>query len=106
MPLGGTLDPNDSWMILPSLMSGKGVEEAYAPQVSPTTGASAKPVRLALRALFIKQRLGLTVEKTVGQIREDEDMSFFLGFAAYTSKVPNRLVDDDSYPLCTALREE
>ena len=32
---------------------------------SPTTGAPAKPVSLALGARFIKQRLGLTDEETV-----------------------------------------
>jgi hypothetical protein len=34
----------------------------------------AKPVRLAFGALFIKQRLGLTDEETVEQIRENAYM--------------------------------
>ncbi len=64
------------------------IEEAYAPQFSPTTGAPAKPVRLAFGALFIKQRLGLTDEETVEKIRENVYMQFFLGFAGYSSKPP------------------
>ena len=64
------------------------LEETYAPQFSPTTGAPAKPVRLAFGALFIKQRLGLSDEETVEQIRENAYMQFFLGFAGYSSKAP------------------
>ena len=39
-------------------------------------------------ALFIKQRLGLTDEETVEQIRENIYMQFFLGFAGYSNKAP------------------
>jgi len=45
-------------------------------------------VRLAIGALFIRQRLGLTDEETVEQIRENAYMRFFLGFAGYSSKAP------------------
>jgi Tat protein secretion system quality control protein TatD with DNase activity len=45
--------------------------ESDAPQFNPTTGAPAKPVRLAFGALFIKQLLGWTEEQTVEQIREN-----------------------------------
>jgi len=64
------------------------LEATYAPQFSPTTGDPAKSVRLAFGALFIKQRLGLTDEETVEQIRENAYMQFFLGFAGYSSKAP------------------
>jgi IS5 family transposase len=47
------------------LMPWEELEETYASQFNPTTGAPAKPVRLAFGALFIKQRLGLTDEETV-----------------------------------------
>jgi hypothetical protein len=64
------------------------LEATYAPQFSPTTGAPEKPVRLAFGDLFIKQRLGLTVEETVEQIRENAYVQFFFGFAVYSSKAP------------------
>ena len=51
------------------------------PQFNPWTGAPAKSVRLAFGALFIMQRLGLTDEETVEQIREKAYMQYFLGFA-------------------------
>ena len=88
MPFGGTLDPENRWVIFSSLLPWEELEATYAPQFSSTTGAPAKPVRLAFGALFIKQRLGLTDEETVEQIRENAYMQFFLGFAGYSSKAP------------------
>jgi IS5 family transposase len=67
-----------------------------SPQFSPTTGIPAKPVRLAFGALFIKQRLGLTDEETMEQIRENSYIQFFLGYASYASKAsldPSMMVD-------------
>lgn len=88
VPFGGTLDPENRWVLFSSLMPWEELEATYAPQFSPTTGAPAKPVGLAFGALFIKQRLGLTDEETVEQIRENAYMQFFLGFAGYSSKAP------------------
>ena len=88
VPFGGTLCSDNRWVIFSSLMPWEELEETYAPQFNPTTGAPAKPVRLAFGALFIKQRLGLTDEETVEQIRENAYMQFFLGFAGYSSKAP------------------
>lgn len=88
VPFGGTLDPDNRWVLFSSLMPWEELEETYAPQFSPTTGAPAKSVRLAFGALFIKQRLGLSDEETVEQIRENAYMQFFLGFAGYSSKAP------------------
>ena len=88
VPFGGTLYPDNRWVLFSSLMPWEELEETYAPQFNPTTGAPAKPVRLAFGALFIKQRLGLTDEETVEQIRENAYMQYFLGFAGYSSKAP------------------
>jgi IS5 family transposase len=79
VPSGGSLDPDKRWLIFSSLMPWEEMEETYAPQFNPTTGAgaSAKPVRLLFGALFIKQRFGLTDEETFEQIRKDEYMQFF-----------------------------
>ena len=71
VPFGGTLDPNNRWMLFSSLMPWDEREETSAPQFNPTTGAPTKPVRLAFGALFIKQQLGLSDEETVEQIREN-----------------------------------
>ncbi len=71
-----------------TLMTSDEIETTYASQFSPTTGAPAKPARLAFGALFIKQRLGLTDVETVEQIREKPCIQFFLGFAGYSNKTP------------------
>jgi hypothetical protein len=65
VPFGGTLDPDNRWVIFSSLMPWEELEGTYAPLFNPTTGAPAKPVRLAFGALFVKQRLSLTDEETV-----------------------------------------
>jgi len=39
-------------------------------------------------ALYIKQKLGLTDEETVHQIRENASIQYFLGFAGYVAKAP------------------
>jgi hypothetical protein len=88
VPFGGMLDPENRWVLFATLMPSDEIEEAYAPQFSPTIGAPAKPARLAFGALFIKQRLGLSDEETVEQIRENGYMQFFLSFAGYSSKAP------------------
>jgi len=75
-------------MLFSTLMPWEELEETEAPELSLTTGAPAKPVRLAFGALFIKQRLGLSDEETVEQIRDNAYMPFSLGFAGYSSKSP------------------
>ena len=74
LPFGGTLDPENRWVQLEELMPWGELEEAYALQFSATLGAPAKSVRMAFGALYIKQKLGLTDEETVHQIRENAYM--------------------------------
>jgi len=88
VPFGGRLDPENRWVLFSSLMPWEELGETYAPQFSPKTGAPEKSVRMAFGALFIKQRLGLSDEETVEQIRENAYMQFFLGFAGYSTKAP------------------
>ena len=71
MSFCGALDSDNRWVLFSSLMPWEELEETYAPQFNPTTGAPAMPVRPAFSALFIKQRLGLPDEETVEQIREN-----------------------------------
>ncbi|MCP9909469.1 hypothetical protein KBZ15_06020 [Cyanobium sp. BA20m-p-22] len=64
------------------------LEETYAPHFNPATGAPAKPVRMAYGAYFINQRIGLSNEETVEQIREYAYIAVSLGFAGYSSIAP------------------
>jgi len=87
-PFNITLDPDIRWLLFSTLMPWEDLEESYAPRLNPTTGTPAKNVRLAFGALFLKQRLGLSDEVTVEQIRESAYVQFLLGFAGYSSKSP------------------
>jgi hypothetical protein len=74
VPFGGTLEPNNHWVTFSSLMPWDEpvtARKGDAPEFTLTAGAPAKPIGLAFGALFIKQRLGLTAERTDEQIREN-----------------------------------
>ena len=70
VPLGGMLelDMDNRWVFFSTLMPWEELEGIDAPLFNPTTGAPAKPVRLAFGALLIKQRLGPSDEEPVEQI--------------------------------------
>ena len=51
-------------------------------------GSPAKNVRIALGALIIKERLGLSDEETVEQVRENPYLQYFLGYESYRSEAP------------------
>jgi hypothetical protein len=51
-------------------------------------GPTPYPARLALGALIIKERLGLTDRETVEQIRENPYLQYFIGKSAFTDDVP------------------
>lgn len=70
MLFGGALDPENHWVLFATLLASDEIEEAYVHRFSPTNGAPAKPARLAFDPLFIKQRLGLSDEETIEQIRK------------------------------------
>jgi len=86
VPFGGTLDADKRWVFFSSLMPWEELEETYAPQFNPTTGALAKPVQLTFGALFIKQGIGLSDEKTIEQIRENAYMQFSFALPAIPAR--------------------
>jgi len=88
VPFGGTLDPDNRWLLFSSLMPWEELDETCAPQFNPSTGAPAKSVRLAFGALFIKQRSGFTDEETVEAIQANGYIQYCLGFSGYSSKAP------------------
>ena len=76
-------------MILAKLIPWQEIEKRYAKNFSREgIGAPAKPIRLALGSLIIKEKLGLTDEETVMQIQENPYIQFFLGFESYYEEEP------------------
>lgn len=64
------------------------LEDDYASQFCKGFGAPAKPFRMALGALIIKARLGLTDEELVEQIKENPYLQFFIGLEAFQYSAP------------------
>ena len=84
LPFGGHLDPNNRWVRLADLIPWDEFEESYADQFAQSgQGAPAKPFRLALGALIIKEKLGITDEETVEQIRENHYLQYLVGMEGY-----------------------
>ncbi len=60
-------------------------EEIYHAGLDPDHGAPIKSARVALGALLIKEKLGLTDRDTVAVIQENPYLQFFIGFEEFTS---------------------
>jgi IS5 family transposase len=87
LPFGGHLDSGNRWVRMAKLIPWTEVEQRYEKLFADSgMGAPAKNVRIALGALIIKERLGLSDEETVEQIRENPYLQYFLGYESYRSE--------------------
>ena len=82
------LTGENRWVRLAELVPWEEFENEYAEQFSQGQGAPAKPFRIALGALIIKEKLGTSDEETVEQIRENPYLQYFLGLSEYSDKAP------------------
>ena len=82
LPFGGKLAGDNRWIKLAKLIPWDHLEDDYAGQFCNGFGAPAKPFRMALGALIIKARMGLTDEELVEQIKEYPYLQFFIGLEA------------------------
>ena len=88
LPFGGKLSGENRWVRLAKLVPREQFESEYAEQFSQGQGSPAKPFRMALGALIIKEKLGTSDEVTVEQIRENAYLQNFLGLSEYSDKAP------------------
>ena len=63
-------------------------DEEYAEQLSKQMGAPANSFRMALGALIIKEKLGISDRETVEQIRENPYLQYFIGLSSYKNEAP------------------
>ncbi len=64
-------------------------EEDYPENFPTEMGAPAKSFRMALRALIIKEKLGISDRKTVEQLRENPALQYFIGQSTtYSNELP------------------
>ncbi|NBF40885.1 MAG: IS5 family transposase [Spirochaetes bacterium] len=87
LPFGGSLDPHNRWVRLASIIPWEWIEERYA-RLFAETGAPGKRCRVAVGALIIKQKLGVSDEETVEQIRENPYLQFFIGLEGFSTNPP------------------
>ncbi len=88
MSFGGKLSGDNRWIKLADLIPWDELGDDYAAQFCKGFGAPAKPFRMALGALIIKIRLGLTDEELVEQIKENPYLQFFIGLEAFQYSAP------------------
>ena len=88
IPFGVALDVENRWVKLAAIMPWEKIDELYAGNFPSDKGEEAKSGRLAFGALYIQNRLVITDEETVDQIRETPSMQYFCGFDSYTTEKP------------------
>ena len=88
-PFSGHLRKNNRWVKLAEMIPWEELEEKYAKQFAESgMGAPVKPFRMALGALIIKEKLGLSDEEVVEQIRETPYLRYLVGMEGYQDKEP------------------
>ena len=88
LPFEGKLSPENRWVIMADLIPWSEFENEYAENFSEKMGAIAKPFRMALGALIIKEKLGNSDRETIEQIRENPYLQYFLGMSSYSNDTP------------------
>lgn len=88
LPFGGKLAEDNRWVIMAKLIPWAELEEEYAKKFTLLLGAPAKSSRIALGALIIKEKLGISDRETVEQIRENPYLQYFIGLNSYRNEAP------------------
>ena len=86
LPFSGKLHSENRWVKLAQLVPWKLAEQIYAEAFCGDFGAPALSARVALGALLIKEREGLTDRGTVAAIQENPYMQFFIGLQEFTDE--------------------
>ena len=89
LPFGGRLNPKNRWIQLSKIIPWDEFEDRYAEYFTDeNAGAPAKPFRMALGALLIKEKLSITDRETVEQIIENPYLQFLIGLGSYQDEAP------------------
>ena len=88
LSFGGKLRSDNRWVRLAKLVPWVEIEERYAELFDERIGAPAISARVAVASLIIKEKLRLSDEETVEQIRENPYLQYFLGYGAYSDDPP------------------
>jgi len=86
LPFSGKLRAENRWIKLAEIIPWELADEIYAEAFCDDFGAPALSARVALGALLIKEREGLTDRGTVETIQENPYMQFFIGLEEFTEE--------------------
>jgi hypothetical protein len=86
LPFEGKLSQDNRWVIMANLIPWDEFEEEYAQNFAEDIGAPALPFRMALGALIIKEKLGISDRETVEQIKENPYLQYFIGKKYYSNE--------------------
>ena len=88
LPFGGKLSADNRWVKMAKIIPWSEFEAEYAQNFPTEKGAPAKSFRMALGALIIKEKLGISDRETVEQIRENPYLQYFIGQSSYSNELP------------------
>lgn len=88
LPFGGKLAEDNRWVFMAKLIPWSKFEEEYAQNFGTEMGRPAKSFRLALAALIIKEKRGVSDRETVEQIRDNPYLQYFIGESSYSNEMP------------------
>lgn len=88
LSFGGRLRSDNRWVRLAKMIPWDQIEARYAEKFRSPTGPPALIARIAVGSLIIKEKLQLSDEETVEQIRENPYLQYFLGYEAFSDERP------------------
>lgn len=87
--IGVRLSAENRWVKLAEIIPWKEIEDRYCQTFrNPQVGSPAKPCRMAIGSLIIKERLKLSDEETVAIILDSPYMQYFIGMSEFSNKAP------------------
>ena len=84
---GSKLSADNRWVKMAQIIPWSEFESEYAANFPTAHGAPAKSFRMALGALIIKEKLGISDRETVEQIRENPYLQYFIGQSSYSNEL-------------------
>jgi hypothetical protein len=88
LPFGGRLSADNRWVKMAQIIPWDEFESEYAANFPAEKGAPAKSFRMALGALIITEKLGISDRPRVEHIRENPYIQYFIGQSNYSNELP------------------
>jgi len=86
---GVQLDPTNAWVQLAEMIPWEAFEEKYAESFEgSTTGNPAKPARMAIGTLVVKERYRFSDDDIIEEIRMNPYLQYFIGQPGFTHEAP------------------